>query len=607
MTFDDLFRLLSSTANSSLIMQSENFDFPPAATPAGGGILPTLVPLNPPPRRTSDVSARLQHLRNLLNSDRQRNFEQRRAMEALDREMLELSAEPISARLDRRRRGLESQVREYESQTVETTPEVLNNPPALMRARRRATRPSERLQRHRDRLNQTVLPRPENELSRVPLTYSPVPRIGSPDITAQEYSGEAQVIRDYRSRAKRRKLDPDHDDGGPQGYKYGHKGQVVSGPLKMEIVSCDGGHYDQSGESSWPSFVLEDDSRVYCTKSDRCNMVLGHIGNMPFSLRKLVIKAPKTGYDAPIQEGMIFVAMDDDNLLSRTANYQIQYSPRRDRHRDRRPAHSQIRLGPSHEYFNSVRSPLRSKDRATFLQDPYYANSSIRHPPENTTITSTTADFSHPSGAAEAPSLVPGFRVTMDFDNASGDDETSATRPAATSSGVDDYTEADVERLLALQDHYIPNYANHTSDENDEEDLPESDSSDNEELLEMLHRRDSNYHRMSAAEQRAANENYMREFREWRRERRRTGEDWWRTSRRDSARNRRTAPSRIELAPPANNLAAAPNGNARTAGTGPVAVITPDTPLNADVLAPHARFFIRRDKSSVSVKFDPPV
>jgi hypothetical protein len=42
-----------------------------------------------------------------------------------------------------------------------------------------------------------------------------------------------------------------------------------------------------------------DDGLVYCTKNDRCNMILRHVDGECFSLTKLVIRAPPTGYTSP--------------------------------------------------------------------------------------------------------------------------------------------------------------------------------------------------------------------------------------------------------------------------------------------------------------------
>lgn len=116
--------------------------------------------------------------------------------------------------------------------------------------------------------------------------------------TSSVMSQPPQVDRNGR-RQKRRKLDSDDNREGIRGFNYGHYGQVVPGALKMEIASCDGGIYDPDGDSSFPENVLRNDSSVYCTKSDRCNLVLRHRNEAPFCLKKIVIKAPRSGFDSP--------------------------------------------------------------------------------------------------------------------------------------------------------------------------------------------------------------------------------------------------------------------------------------------------------------------
>ncbi|KAH6671507.1 hypothetical protein F5X68DRAFT_141207 [Plectosphaerella plurivora] len=138
-------------------------------------------------------------------------------------------------------------------------------------------------------------------------------------------------------RAKRRKLDSDRIAPSFKGFEYGKYGQVEPGELTMEIVSCDGGLY--SDESSYAcENILKNDNSVYCTKSNRCNIVLRHQGATAFSLKEIVIKAPASHhYNAPVREGMVFVSMNQDDLLQRTARYQIQYAAARDgRGRDSR-------------------------------------------------------------------------------------------------------------------------------------------------------------------------------------------------------------------------------------------------------------------------------
>ncbi|KAL6889830.1 hypothetical protein HDV57DRAFT_344600 [Trichoderma longibrachiatum] len=133
---------------------------------------------------------------------------------------------------------------------------------------------------------------------------------------------------DDNRRNKRRKLDADRlGSSGVKPFRYGRYGQVEPGQLRMEIVSCDGGMF--SNQSSYAAEnILKDDNSVYCTKGNRCNIVLQHQGGSVFTLQELVIKAPcATNFSHPVREGMIFVTMHQDDMLSRTAQYQIQYAP----------------------------------------------------------------------------------------------------------------------------------------------------------------------------------------------------------------------------------------------------------------------------------------
>jgi hypothetical protein len=103
--------------------------------------------------------------------------------------------------------------------------------------------------------------------------------------------------------AKRRKLDADTLEKGFSGFSYGRYGQVEQGKLVMEIVSCDGGTFEGEPPNRRKDFepenVLIDDHSVYCTKSNRCNLVLRHQGSTTFCLTELIIKAPHQNFTAP--------------------------------------------------------------------------------------------------------------------------------------------------------------------------------------------------------------------------------------------------------------------------------------------------------------------
>ena len=109
---------------------------------------------------------------------------------------------------------------------------------------------------------------------------------------------------DIERHRKRRKLDhgpqaPISDE--PQ-LRYGYRGSAVPGRLRMQVASCDGGtcktltiHEQQYG----PENILRNDRSVYCTSQGQCNIVLQHPGGINFSLTKIIVRAPKSGFNAP--------------------------------------------------------------------------------------------------------------------------------------------------------------------------------------------------------------------------------------------------------------------------------------------------------------------
>lgn len=99
-------------------------------------------------------------------------------------------------------------------------------------------------------------------------------------------------------RVKRRKLDSDRIVSSFPGFRYGRFGQVEPGQLTMEIVSCDGGLFPDE-KTRPPENILKNDGSVYCTKGNRCNIILKHQGGTVFSLKELVIKAPGSNYTCP--------------------------------------------------------------------------------------------------------------------------------------------------------------------------------------------------------------------------------------------------------------------------------------------------------------------
>lgn len=236
----------------------------------------------------------------------------------MDQELGELGPDQNPRRTERRRRRL-ARERERERELLRehnTFPSIAaqmeqdagSNEPGSStgRIRRRpaVSIPNEPLARFRDRGRNTstdALNGLQWAAARLAETSSSVNALLDEPAFHAGSSGRGTVESQVnRWRAKRRKLDSDDKREGTQGFSYGHHGQVVPGALKMEIASCDGGTYSEpNGDSSWPENVLINDSSVYCTQSDRCNLVLRHQGETPFCLKKIVIRAPKAGFDAP--------------------------------------------------------------------------------------------------------------------------------------------------------------------------------------------------------------------------------------------------------------------------------------------------------------------
>jgi hypothetical protein len=170
-----------------------------------------------------------------------------------------------------------------------------------------------------------------------------------------ESAADAELA-DQRRQSKRRKLA--HDGRLPNNapIKYGWNGQVEPGDLKLEIVSCDGEDY---GPPHYTGFraenVLLNDYSVYCSKSAVCDILFRHQGETIFHLDTFVVKAPECGFSAPIQQGLIFVGMNKEELVSGSAAYHMRYD---------RSATST----PSSGLPSDADDPRLAQERLTFLE-----------------------------------------------------------------------------------------------------------------------------------------------------------------------------------------------------------------------------------------------
>ncbi|KAK7707346.1 hypothetical protein SLS57_009367 [Botryosphaeria dothidea] len=307
-----------------------NFDFPPA----------TQQPSNDPD--SSNLPARLQHIRQALQREREQHRAENDVAASERRSRLsDPNAPPMPRRTRRGPRALSRAhgLLDDQPRRQRSPPRLPQSDPPTSAIRNRPhAEPSQRfsaLRRARQQREQSTTPLSElTELERAgerlaEISQSISQLIGPNNLSNSELLrlefGGARDEGPERRTFKRRKLDRD-DASTIHSTRYGRFGEVVPGRLRMEIVSCDGGEYsDNSGDLHRVENALKNDASVYCTKRSHCNMILRHHGETTFCLDKIVIKAPERGFTAPVQEGMIFLSMDSDALIAGTAPYQIDY------------------------------------------------------------------------------------------------------------------------------------------------------------------------------------------------------------------------------------------------------------------------------------------
>ncbi|KAI4208054.1 MAG: hypothetical protein LQ346_000218 [Caloplaca aetnensis] len=377
----------------------------------------------------------------------------------------------------------------------------------------------------------------------------------SHNVVAQGQTREAALNEANSQRAKRRKL----NDGllaKNFGSNYGYRGQVVPGPLRMEIVFCDGGLHEYGKDKYRPENVLRNDLSVYCTRSSKCDLVLRHEGGAPFCLSKLVIKAPETGFTAPIQEGMVFVAMDLEGLILKASRYTIRETP------------------SASPYSSRSSSPLSSDlqaDRSPALGSPAHGESQLPRPPSrrraedgtDRVIPPPVSTFVHmennssrqsPSSRlrSQAPqSLAPGELLDRGFNSMSTRNLQSLQPVFNVSVDCDNHSDDEEEESSEAT----------LADRQFRERIPSShDSSDEIEDPDFAH-----YIYRSGVRRRQTSSGGTHRH------------------------GRRLLPRRIEI----ENPPAADDGNSGKGGS--------------DVLVPHATIFIEERKSMVNVKFEPPM
>ncbi|KAK9390205.1 hypothetical protein V1515DRAFT_589531 [Lipomyces mesembrius] len=154
--------------------------------------------------------------------------------------------------------------------------------------------------------------------------------------------------------------------------------------LDLKMVYCDGGWH---GDDYLPGNVLSLTNSVYCTQKPKCNMILRHKSDKPFTLHSITIKAPTTGFTCPVQQGLIFVSMNKDDMLPRTKYHDQQI----DNMALSMPVsmtaeYSAMRLPQSSQFGSTQAGEHPSSSFESFLED-YWTHSSFMGPPQPVNLT----------------------------------------------------------------------------------------------------------------------------------------------------------------------------------------------------------------------------
>jgi hypothetical protein len=237
---------------------------------------------------------------------------------------------------------------------------------------------------------------------------------------------------------------------------------------------------------------------------------------------------------------MIFVSMTSDELLARTAQYQIQYASHRSRSRRIRRSGAQA----SREYLNAFRSPLRSLDRIQPADFEFYSDSEME---SNATVRGEAPNYP----TLMSDNSISEFRITTNFEDKSEDEEDGE-------GNEDDFpSTTEIERMDL---------------EHLEEDMlcPEDDGSESDD--------DTN-------ETSAINRGRLERRRQVRMAHRQNNFDD------HELLPRRYVPNLVQ---PISSTSQDNSG------------FTIGSSQSPEVLKPHARFSIEREKTMVNIKFDPP-
>ncbi|KAI9653358.1 MAG: hypothetical protein M1831_006063 [Alyxoria varia] len=390
---------------------NRNHDFPPAIPPTTAGATRDQTSHTV---TASQVSSRLQHLRDLVSSPRR---QEENAHSEPENPSGGLTTAPLmSSPADhlRRSRGrirrFSEHVRDQQPRDSSGSDLSSSTTSALTPQARPRARPSGRFSHLFD----------EQRMRRLEHVSSEQLHSTSDDLAELRAAGErlAQVNEDLRhllerpigersssdvprdpscedqseNRRKRRRIEaPSKEDDFPR-IEYGFHGQVVAGRLNMEVLSADGGLQGFGTHSHGSSLlhpvenILKNDKTYYDSKSPRCNMVLRHPGDVNFTVDKLVIQGHGgCVMDSHTLEGLVFISNRKDALFDRTARHEIFHLPT-------------SRLGRGSSQHQSGSHPQQNQTGAARNESSYRSHARLYHTfraPEELEPAAGTSDSDH--------------------------------------------------------------------------------------------------------------------------------------------------------------------------------------------------------------------
>lgn len=517
----------------------------------------------------------------MLTSGNHSGATRRRALEALDQELDNRTAIE-SVQDERRIREIQAISQGHDTYSASETHSTSNSPSSLVRNRRRAFRPSERLHRnHRDVFEHGGSMSASPSYTSPPSQLSPASTVPIIESVRNEHDEEDSTIREDWVRSKRRKLDDGTYEKQSKALQYGWKGQVVPGQLRLDVISCDGDDRPSKEDDVSPLNFLQDSPKSYVTKKNRCTVLLKHQGGMPFALTQLMIKSR---YQMSIEDGLVFVDINEDGMLDKTSHYDSEYSPKT-HYRQRYDSYR-----PSQEYMNPVRHP----DRLRHLRENPVGS---HHQNGSSSFNATPVHgFSVHTNSIDSP---------YEDDNLDDDDNSRSPRPWSRT-GREYNTNRDYS-FRSWTDRYNQTY--HGDRRNSNEDVSRSESEDEDTRSDQDQRQMRQHERFESRRRRILDHfNHTPLIYDQYEDR--DNNEATNRSRPHSGNDRRTFAPAFGAPDPANPQpyhhfrhyegVSSPPKNASNSRSGAFDV-------HSGRLKPHAKFKLNGNQAGVLIKFDPPV